>query len=592
MPTDEINEIQNDTLNQVSASSVGDPYEIETGDLTEEMQDETGRVAIILANEKQYKKAYQGPTNKKCKAREGEIAVDEDGNFGMFRKQGNQLVWYSRMKELSDIIEKLEDLGVLKSATAFAANSNINNLFFDNSKKLVNLNPNRLYRRAIRYYAIRSQIKNENDEYEWITGVMGSDEYGQDTLVTPLMNMDSTTRIINGDTVTLSEPMEGSLIREMVNGETYTVVFYDADRRVIGSDQYDAVSVSSQGGLLAPNTAITDLIVESSRIGPDEDSTYLYVGESAANIALRVFVKYADNRTMEVTSESFGNGRLVIEGLDSITTEYPTDNDGHYPFELTIKYYLTDDNSNNKNTSLTKSFKVYVKEDIYDSLLNIIPAGVINGEPNLPTTKVQMKLFGLYQSGTVRDITPLTKVEGRLSGYDNAVYNTNTDTWDAINTVINTGSHEIVCKIPQGIANVVKQFKFNYETSTSHRRFIINGLNTKFIEFNAYTGKMSFEENVSSTSLANGNQFINSDGSTTTPTHFSIKSAMNPDAVFVDKMSLDNIRGFSYNTATGRQPYSDMPLIVEFCRLTEGGDGVTTSVFVTSAVLYYGKQNN
>ena len=145
MPTDEINEIQNDALNQDSASSVGDPYEIETGDLTEEMQDETGRVAIILANEKQYKKAYQGPTNKKCKAREGEIAVDEDGNFGMFRKQGNQLVWYSRMKELSDIIEKLEDLGVLKSATAFAANSNINNLFFDNSRKLVNLNPNRLY---------------------------------------------------------------------------------------------------------------------------------------------------------------------------------------------------------------------------------------------------------------------------------------------------------------------------------------------------------------------------------------------------------------------------------------------------------------
>lgn len=580
----------NDALNNESASTVGDPYNAVSDEIIDEVQDETGRVAIVLANEKQYKKTYVGPINKKCVAREGEIAVDEEGNFGIFRKQGNKYVWQSRMKELDSIIQSLEDLGVLNSARAFAANSNINNLYFDNSKKLVNLNPNRLYRRAIRYYAIRSQLKNELDEYEWITGVMGTDEYGQEALITPLMNMTSTSRIINGDTVTLSEPVEGSLIRDMVNGETYTVVFYDADRRVIGSDQYDAISVSSQGGLLAPNTAIVDLVVESSRIGPDEDSTYLYVGESAANIALRVFVKYADNRTMEVTSESFGNGRLVIEGLDSITTEYPSD-DNHLPFDLTIKYYLTEDNSNNKNTSLTKSFKVYVKEDIYDSLLNIVPAGVINGEPNLPTTKVKMKIFGLYQSGTVRDITPLTKVDGRLTGYDNAVYNSNDDTWDAINTVINTGSHEIVCKIPQGIANVIKQFKFNYETSTSHRRFIINGLSTKFINFNAYTGKMSFEENVSSTSLASENEFVNEDGSKITPTHFSIKSAMNPEAIFVDKMSLDNIRGFSFNTATGRQPYSDMPLIVEFCKLTEGGDGVTTSVFVTSAVLYYAKQS-
>lgn len=580
----------NDALNNESASTVGDPYNAVSDEIIDEVQDETGRVAIVLANEKQYKKTYVGPINKKCVAREGEIAVDEEGNFGIFRKQGNKYVWQSRMKELDSIIQSLEDLGVLNSARAFAANSNINNLYFDNSKKLVNLNPNRLYRRAIRYYAIRSQLKNELDEYEWITGVMGTDEYGQEALITPLMNMTSTSRIINGDTVTLSEPVEGSLIRDMVNGETYTVVFYDADRRVIGSDQYDAISVSSQGGLLAPNTAIVDLVVESSRIGPDEDSTYLYVGESAANIALRVFVKYADNRTMEVTSESFGNGRLVIEGLDSITTEYPSD-DNHLPFDLTIKYYLTEDNSNNKNTSLTKSFKVYVKEDIYDSLLNIVPAGVINGEPNLPTTKVKMKIFGLYQSGTVRDITPLTKVDGRLTGYDNAVYNSNDDTWDAINTVINTGSHEIVCKIPQGIANVIKQFKFNYETSTSHRRFIINGLTTKFINFNAYTGKMSFEENVSSTSLASENEFVNEDGSKITPTHFSIKSAMNPEAIFVDKMSLDNIRGFSFNTATGRQPYSDMPLIVEFCKLTEGGDGVTTSVFVTSAVLYYAKQS-
>lgn len=587
---DEINQITTEALNNTAASSVGDPYESVSEEVIDEAQDETGRVAIVVGNEKQYKTTYSGPSNKKCKAREGEIAVDDDGNFGMFRKQGDKLVWYSRMKELTEVIENLEDLGVLKNARAFAANANVNNLYFDNSKKIVNLNPNRLYRRSIRYYAIRSQLKNDNDEYEWMTGVMGADDYGQDTLLTPLANMSSTSRIINGETVTLSEPVEGALIRDMVNGETYTVIFYDADRRVIGSDQYDAVSVSSQGGLLAPNTAITDLVVESSRIGPDDDSTYLYVGESAANIALRVFVKYADGRTMEVTSESFGNGRLVIEGLDSITTEYATD-DTHLPFELSIKYYLVDDNSNSGNTSLTKIFKVYVKEDIYDSLVNIIPAGAISGEPNLPTTKVKLKLFGLYQSGTVRDITPLTKVDGRLVGYDNAVYSANTDTWDAINTMINTGSHEIICKIPQGIANVIKQFRFTYETQTTHRRFIINSLNSKFINFNAYTGKMSFEDNVSSTSLQTENEFVNTDGSKISPTHFSIKSAMNPEAIFVDKMSLDNIRNFTYNTATGRQPYTDMPLIIEFCKLTEGGDGVTVSVFVTNAALYYAKQN-
>lgn len=582
------------------ASTIGDPYPEVNEDVSENSTKELGRLAVVLANEKQYREDYNGPDNKKCAARVGEIAVDDDGNLGVFLKNGNtvgsKLTFFSQTKELNSIISKLEDMGILANARSFAANSNINNLMFDNSKKIVNLNPNRLYRSAIKYYAIRSNEKNDANEYEWMTGIIGKDTYGEDALLTPLIDMNRVNRLINGESVTLSEPMTGSLIRDMTDGEAYTVLFYDSDRRLIGQDQYDAISVSSQGGLVAPNTAITGLVVESSRIGPEENSTYLYVGESAANLALRVFVQYADGKTMEVTSESFGNGRLVIEGLDSISTEYPTE-DGKSPFELNIKYYLLDDNSeSSKNgkqaTSINTTYKVFVKEDIYDVLMKITPAGVVNGEYNLPTTKVKLKIYGQYQSGAVRDITPTTKSGDRLIGYDNASYNSVNDTWDANNTVINTGTHEIIVKIPQGRGGIIKQFIFNYETSTAHRRFIINGANSKFVTFNAYTGTMSFEENVSSSSLSSENQFINTDNSIITPTHFSIKSAMNSAVLYADKIPLDNIRGFKFNTATGTQPYTDMPLIIEFSRLVEASDGVTSSVFVTNAALYYAKQQN
>lgn len=588
-----------------TASTVGDPYITQNEEIAQqEKTKQKARIALILADEKQYADDYENE-DKKLKARVGEIAITSEGFLGvMVENEDGRITFVSRSKEDHEILEQLEELGVLQSARAYASNAALNYILFDNERRIVNPNPDKLYRNSYCYYAIRSNEKNLEGEYEWITGIIGDDGYGVQKLLTPLIDMEKVERIVNEQVVVQSQTKTGSIIRDMVDGESYTIIFYDADRRPIAMESYDARSVTSQSGLLAPNTAITGLRVISSRIGPEDNSTYLYAGESAANIALRIFVKYADGTEREVTQESVSNGRLIIEGLDQISTEYPSD-ETHLPYSLTIKYYFLDSNADQssgvqsdgsnidtRSNSISASYKVYIKEDIYDSITKITPVGYINGESNLPTTKMQLKLFALYQSGTSRDITPLTKAQDRLIGYDNAVYNNSKDTWDALNTEINTGIKTVIAKLPQGISQTTKSFSFTLETSTAHRRFIINSLNSKFVLFNAYTGKMNFEENVSSPILANENKFTYDDGTEIIPTHFSIRNALEPAALYADKIALDNIRGFSFNTATGLQPFTDMPLLIEFSKITDASDGVTTSVFITNTALYYAKQNN
>lgn len=596
----------NDLSTKSSSSTIGVPYQEENEALEAEVVNEMGekgRIVITLAYTDQYNPEYGNPEYR-CVPHDGEIARDTEGNIGIWvkNKVSKQFDFISVTKDLKDIVSQLSEMGVLKNAQAFATNSVINNMMFDNERGIVNLNPDKIYDRAIRYYAVRSSETNLNGEYEWMTGIMGRDDYGVEQLTTQFIDMMEDRREINGEVVIRSKPRTGNLIRDMVDGESYVVVFADANRKIFAQDVYQAISVTSQAGIIAPNTAIKGLVLETSRIGPEDNSTFLYVGESAANIVLRVFLRYADNSTYEITQEQISNGRLVIEDLDNINTEIPTD-DTNLPFELVIKYYLLDDNSPKTEADdgsyisesanyISTTCKVYVKESITDNLVSIQPVGYITGEYSLPETKIQLKLFGLYQSGTRRDITSLTKTPDRISGFDNAAYNSHKNAWDGSNSLINTGSHDIIVKIPQGKTSALKSFSFNYETSTSHRRLIINGENSKFIKFNAYTGKMSFEETVSSSALAIMNSFSNANGSKIVPTHFTIRSAIDPDITYAVKIALENIKSFSYDTANGLLPFTDMPLLIEFCKIVEASEGVTSSVFVTNLALYYAKQSN
>lgn len=596
----------NDLSTNPSSSTIGVPYQEENEALEAEVVNEMGekgRIVITLAYTDQYNPDYGNPEYR-CIPHDGEIARDTEGNIGVWvkNKVSKQFEFISVTKDLKDIVSQLSEMGVLKNAQAFATNSVINNMMFDNERGIINLNPDKIYDRSIRYYAVRSSETNLNGEYEWMTGIMGRDDYGVEQLTTQFIDMMEDRREINGEVVIRSKPRTGNLIRDMVDGESYVVVFADANRKIFAQDVYQAISVTSQAGIIAPNTAIKGLVLETSRIGPEDNSTFLYVGESAANIVLRVFLRYADNSTYEITQEQVSNGRLVIEGLDNINTEIPTD-DTNLPFELVIKYYLLDDNSPKAEADegsyisesanyISTTCKVYVKESITDNLVSIQPVGYITGEYSLPETKIQLKLFGLYQSGTRRDITSLTKTPDRISGFDNATYNSHKNAWDGSNSLINTGSHDIIVKIPQGKTSALKSFSFNYETSTSHRRLIINGENSKFIKFNAYTGKMSFEETVSSSALATMNSFSNADGSKIAPTHFTIRSAIDPDITYAVKIALENIKSFSYDTANGLLPFTDMPLLIEFCKIVEATEGVTSSVFVTNLALYYAKQSN
>jgi hypothetical protein len=307
----------------------------------------------------------------------GIILEDELGNF----------IFYNTIKELRDYITDLKNSGIFTSAAAFVNNRKINRFYFDLSNGVVRIDPERRFEPIYRYYAIRDIELGPNGEYLYVTGVRGEGSEENETF-SNLVDM----RIENsesGDGEQVSIPQVGGVVREINNGKTYIVEFYDASRTLVNIVPFQAIAVRVADLDLSPDTAVVDMYIMTNRpMETNEGACFLYRGETANSLEVRVYLKYADGRTRDITYENVINGRLVIQGLNELNTDSITTEGGETQ-KFSVVYNLIRNNAslpsspnqtpegaiiNPQSLTITKDVEVFVLEDVFSNIEKVICA--------------------------------------------------------------------------------------------------------------------------------------------------------------------------------------------------------------------------
>lgn len=586
-------------------SSVGNVYpDVETNAIsTETLQNlnKQGRVVLQIGDKDLYDNSkYRDP----LVAMTNEMVWDTNNIPWIARVDENgKVVWRSGVKEMYDVFMNLKELGVLDAATAFGINGKIYHLFFDATKKWVGLNPQLVFDTIYRYYAIRSMVRNDDGGYDYFTATYGKNQDNTLTLLNNFVDMDRVPSP-SGDGTTISKPRQAKLNGDMVNGGKYVVEFYDDDCMLVGTEVFQAISVKALEYSLTPDKCVIGMVVKPNNEEVEEDSCFVYSNDDPTQVLnFRVFLKYADDSLVDVSDQRYTTGRLVIEGLDKIETTKVTGPDDE-PQTINITYYLAKDNSNLQDGelaeggnvdvgtfSITKKIKVYVKESLYDDIEKITPAGWINYPSGNHNQKIMVKLFGLYKSGVVKDITNFVSTNDRFSGFGKgtSIYDKTSNAFYADSQYIGALPETIIVKVPQSKGSTLKSFTFKIETSSSHRRLIIDNENSIFIRYNPTVKLMKFDTTQTVEKIKETNTYIVGE-TTIIPTHFTVRSAIDPSVTLAKNIPIEQaLTGFSYAGKIDDVLVTDYPFIVEFFNIEEDS-GMISSIYTTSASRYYAQQ--
>ena len=588
-------------------SEVGNVYpdieQIAVSKETLENLNKQGRVVLQIGDKDLYSnEKYKDP----LVALTNEMAWDEKNIPWIARvDESGKIVWRSGVKEMYDVFMNLKELGVLDAATAFGINGKIYHLFFDATKKWVGLNPQLVFDTVYRYYAIRSMTKNDEGGYDYFTATYAKNQDNTLTLLNNFVDMDRVTSP-SGDGTTISKPRQAKLNGNMVNGGKYVVEFYDDDCMLVGTEVFQAVSVRALEYSLTPDKCVIGMIVKPNNEEVEEDSCFVYANDDPTQVLnFRVFLKYADDSLVDVSDQRFTTGRLVIDGLDKIETTKITGPDDE-PQTINVTYYLAKDNSNLADGelaeggnvdvgtfSITKKIKVYVKESLYDDIEKITPAGWINFPAGNPNQKIMLKLFGLYKSGVVKDITNFVSTNDRFSGFGSgtSIYDRNSNAFYADSKFIGALPETVIVKVPQSKGSTLKSFTFKIETSSSHRRLIIDNEGSVFIRFNPTTKIMKFDGTQTVQRIKELNTYVVGE-TVIEPTHFTVRSAIDPSITLAKNIPLEqSLTGFAYAGKIDDVLVTDYPFLVEFFKIEEDS-GMISSIYSTNSSRYYAQQIN
>jgi hypothetical protein len=343
------------------------------------------------------------------------------------------------------------------------------------------------------------------------------------------------------------------------------------------------------------------MIVVTSRAYDIEGDAFLFKGEVVSNLDIRVYLKYADNTTRDITHEQYVGGRLEIAGLGDISTVNIT-SDGVEPKTFTATYFMVRSNAgltpggtpggaqiNNVDYSISKTVKVYVVEDVYDVIEDIDPAIYIEGDQIANTAQIYMRVFGHYRSGRISDITDIAQITG-FNGAGNQI----------------GGPTQIVTVIvPQGHGAGNKVFNFTFDTFKNHNYASINGdtaikklitnpspLNGDPLKFTiaipGVTGNVTY--------LKNAFRYTNpltSDVSEVTEIRVrNVKDSRFLYSSDVPIASTASAIGFGYTVHQGKELTIEEPMLVEFLNVVRNAQNQIVSSFSTGAAIFYVQLTN
>ena len=536
---------------------------------------------------------------------DGELAYD-DITFDIYifnEKDDGTWTPKSRTREIQEYLDDLKRSGVFTAASAFVNNRKIYRFFFDQLNGVVRLDPELRFDPLYRYYAIRKTTLDEHGAYVYITGVTGENGEGN-TVVSSLVDMVEEDAE-SGDGTKVMKPEVGGLADVVTNGEIYVVEFYNASRELMNQQNYQAIAVRTADLDLAPDTAVTDMYIQTNQsYSGDDNAVYLYRGQDVSDLEIETRLKYADGRTRSVSHEQTVGGRLTILGLDDLNTDAVTA-EGEDPQTFEIVYQLVRTNASmGTSTSqsetgatispasltISKTIKVYIIEDIYNELVKIIPAGYI-ADAATGNPKIVIKFFGHYSNGSVNDITNITQYAddkvlinnsfGVTQNLKVSVPYGNAGLTKTLSFSITVPTYDQASQNPVAISNEAPRFITFDNTATSGGLY--SGKFTSFEVYNNATG--NYETLDYQAMLARDDVRLGSH----VPTHIRVRDVIDPKYTFTDIVDASSGAYFS-TIGSGHEISKDRALLVEFFELTMDEGGRAVSAFTTGALVFYAKK--
>ena len=535
----------------------------------------------------------------------GELAYDDETFDIYIFNEKNDGTWVpkSRTREIQEYLDDLKRSGVFTAASAFVNNRKIYRFFFDQLNGVVRLDPELRFDPLYRYYAIRKTTLDEHGAYVYITGVTGENGEGN-TVVSSLVDMVEEDAE-SGDGTKVMKPEVGGLADVVTNGEIYVVEFYNASRELMNQQNYQAIAVRTADLDLAPDTAVTDMYIQTNQsYSGDDNAVYLYRGQDVGELEIETRLKYADGRTRSVSHEQTVGGRLTILGLDDLNTDTVTA-EGEDPQTFEIVYQLVRTNASmGTSTSqsetgatispasltISKTIKVYIIEDIYNELVKIIPAGYI-ADAATGNPKIVIKFFGHYSNGSVNDITNITQYAddkvlinnsfGVTQNLKVSVPYGNAGLTKTLSFSITVPTYDQASQNPVAISNEAPRFITFDDTATSGGLY--SGKFTSFEVYNNANG--SYETLDYQAMLARDDVRFGSH----VPTHIRVRDVIDPKYTFTDIVDASSGAYFS-TIGSGHEISKDRALLVEFFELTMDEGGRAVSAFTTGALVFYAKK--
>lgn len=591
-------------------SDIGNASEETDGSLitpSSETNSSTKRAFFSIASTENYK-SDTNPNGWTPVA--NEICTDKDGLYYIWGKdeKGNMI----RLSPLADFLNEwneLKRLGIINNAEAFRLNGKIYNFIFDNTKMVLRLNTEINIYDEYKYYRVRKIERDaKTGDYIYITGIR-NEESGE--VLTNFGNIVSK----NGKKI----PSSVAMINPCEDGKNYIVEFFDDNRTLIGSQVFFAKAGVTMDFSLSPDMAITDLIINTDRPHDEENSCFLYQNEDPNNLIIRVGLKYADGNLRDITEEGYTTGRLKFEGRDEIDSSKLTA-DPEEAQRITVIYFVDKDNAKNPSTmgttteealldpntiSLSKSLKVYIIEDIYDAIIDVVIHGYqeTTGSKDNITKIYKIKVFAKYESGNIRDLTPVMD-KSRFLSANGFEYNKDTG---CLETSIVLSNFAIQTLIPQGRSVALFSKSFSCEFTEYDKKLRINNTEGGFdgkdkdvhkvTNFNSTQGKMKLIEGATLTQLLETYSYkYNLEvGQYKVPTHVLVRSALNPsiiysgDSIIDSYAALDSTNGIiNYRIPDNRLILEEDPLLIEFYKIeTDPDTGARTSIFLTNVQRTY-----
>lgn len=532
---------------------------------------------------------------------DGEVAYDyesDDITVARVAENGN-VVLKSTTKDLKQRFAQLEASGVFDNAEAFVLNRKIYRMYYDQNRQTVRLDPELRFEPLYRYYAIRHIEKNSDGNFSYLTGVKAIDGSGATYVVSNLVDLDLVPSE-SGDDSKVSKPAVGALMDVMYDGKNYAVEFYDKDRYLVNIIPFQAIAVKLADFDMTPDNAVVDMYVNTNRPNSDDGSAcFIYQNESISNLDIRVFLKYADGRVRDVTHEMSQGGKLVLEGLSEIKSDVvtqPTD----VPQKFTVRYFMIMSNAiisggatpsgaaiNPTTLSISKDINVYIKEDVYDVIEKIVPAASIVGNLTSGEEYIDLKMFGHYRSGVVRDITNFVQVNTKES-------NGTLITFNKKGIGLN---QEVIVKVPQGHGEQFKIFSFMLWAPYNARYCVIDAADESALRLIAANPGSSLSSS-QFTSFRLGSslsgvtleqlkalmKYNHPVRGEIIPTHFRVRSITDSRFLYT---AYESAIPCSYLATQGKELTRHAPLLVEFMKITTNTQGVITEVFFTGAMVHY-----